>query len=55
MDQIEQEDPLETTLEDFILVLTEETARFFPDEKDAYRVVAFILTDLFRKSTRTWH
>ncbi|HEV8343242.1 MAG TPA: hypothetical protein VGR30_12800 [Candidatus Binatia bacterium] len=55
---MEQEDPLEATLEDLIMVLTEESIRFFRDEKEAYKIVAFILTDLFRNSGSTpksWH
>jgi hypothetical protein len=53
-----EQDPLETTLGDFIVALTEETSRFVRDEREAYKIVAFILTDLLRHSgpnPRSWH
>jgi hypothetical protein len=39
---------LETTLGDLIVALTEEASRSIPDERTAYNVVAFILSDLLR-------
>lgn len=53
-----EQESLETTLGDLIAVLTEETVRLVRDEKEAYKVVAFILTDLLRHTgtaQRTWH
>ncbi len=53
-----EQEPIETTLGDLIAVLTEETARFIQNDKEAYKVVAFILTDLLRSSGptyRSWH
>ncbi len=53
-----EEENLETTLGDLVVALTEETARFFPNEKDAYRVVAYILSDLLSNSgpvSQSWH
>lgn len=43
----EREGTIETTLGDLILALTEETAPFVRNEKEIYRLVAFILRDLF--------
>jgi hypothetical protein len=41
---------LETTLGDLIVALTEETDRHVHDEKMAYEVVAYILSDLINGS-----
>ncbi len=41
---------VETTLGDLIVALTEETDRHVHDEKMAYEVVAYILTDLINGS-----
>ncbi len=41
---------VETTLGDLIVALTEETDRHVQDEKMAYEVVAYILTDLINGS-----
>lgn len=41
---------LETTVGDLIAVLTDETAPFVCDEREANRVVAYILADLLYNS-----
>ena len=41
---------LETTLGDLIVALTEEASRSIPDERTAYSVVAFIMSDLLRQA-----
>jgi len=41
---------LETTLGDLIVALTEEASQSIPDERTAYDVVAFILSDLLRQA-----
>ena len=41
---------LETTLGDLIVALTEEASRSIPDERAAYSIVAFILSDLLRQT-----
>lgn len=50
---------VETTLGDLIVVLTEETARFVHDEKEAYLLVALIVKHLLCSgaiaTSRTWH
>lgn len=50
---------VETTLGELIAVLTEETARFVHDEKEAYLLVALILRDLLHNGedtfNQTWH
>lgn len=50
---------VETTLGDLILALTEETARFVHDEKEAYLLVALILRDLLHNGddtfSKNWH
>ncbi len=40
---MEIEETLETTLGDLIVALTEETVPFVHDEKEAYRIVAYML------------
>jgi hypothetical protein len=39
-----------TTLGDLIVALTDETGRFVHDEDEVYKVVAYIVTDLFWQS-----
>jgi len=41
---------LETTLGDLIVALTDAAARSIPDERTAYSVVAYILSDLLRQA-----
>ena len=41
---------LETTMGDLIVALTEEASRSIPDERTAYSVVAFIVSDLLRQA-----
>jgi hypothetical protein len=51
-------DPVETTLGDLIVALTEEAARHVPDPKAANILVAYMLSDLFRNTedtSRLWH
>lgn len=50
--ETEREGTIETTLGDLILALTEETAPFVRNEKEIYRLVAFILRDLFTYQAR---
>lgn len=55
---MEGEEKLETTLGDLIVMLTDETVRFVHDEREAYKVVAYILADLVCKSgpgSKSWH
>ena len=58
---MEREEVLETTLGDLIVALTEEASPFIHDEKDAYKVVAFMLTHLLInpdatfESCQYWH
>lgn len=44
---------LETTLGDLIVALTEETDRHVHDEKASYELVAYILADLIKVSSRS--
>jgi len=49
---------LDTTLGDLIVALTEETSRFVHDEREIYKVVAYILSDLVYESgsiSTSWH
>ncbi len=48
---MERERIIETTLGDLIAALTDETAPYVHDEKDAYKVVAFALTRLLKDSS----
>lgn len=43
---------VQTTLGELVVALTEETARFVPNEREANILVAYMLTDLFSKSNR---
>jgi hypothetical protein len=58
---MERPEILETTLGDLIVALTEEATAFARDEKEAYKVVAFMLTNLLSdsvvplKSQQHWH
>lgn len=52
------EEEIETGLGDLIVALTEETTRFVPEQKEAYKAVAYILLDLLFHSgpiSRRWH
>jgi len=52
------EENIETTLGDLIVALTEETARYVHDKEEAYRLVAFILSDFLFNSepvSKSWH
>ena len=54
---MEREGGSETTLGHLIVALTEETSQYIHDEKEARKVVAFMLTHLLNKSSaasRTW-
>ena len=49
---------IETTLGELIEALTEEAGQMVRDEREANMLVAYILSDLFRKSepiSKTWH
>ena len=48
---MERHEAVETTLGDLIVALTEETTLFVRDEKEAYKVVAFMLTHLLSRPT----
>ena len=55
---MESGDPVETTLGDLIVALTEEAARHVPDPKAANILVAYMLSDLFRNTEqipKLWH
>jgi hypothetical protein len=55
---MERGDPVETTLGDLIVALTEEAARHVSDPKAANILVAYMLSDLLRNteySPRLWH
>lgn len=58
---MEREEILETTLGDLIVALTEEASPYIRDEKETYKVVAFMLTHLLidpnttSKSCQYWH
>jgi hypothetical protein len=58
---MERQEILETTLGDLIVALTEEAIAFVRDEKEAYKVVASMLTHLLNnsgaplKSRQYWH
>ncbi len=49
---------VETTLGELIEALTEEAGHVVRDEREANMLVAYILSDLFRKSepiSKSWH
>jgi hypothetical protein len=53
-----REEKVDTTFGDLIVALTEETGRFVHDEKEVYKVVAYILSDLLYNSesiSKSWH
>lgn len=58
---MEGNDVMETTLGDLIVALTEEATPFVRDQKEAYKVVAFMLTHLLSNSSapvklrQYWH
>jgi hypothetical protein len=45
----------ESTLGDLIVALTEETVPVVSDKRNSYRVVSYIVTDLFRKKRATFN
>ena len=47
---MEREEAFETTIGDLIVALTEETSQYVRDEKEACKVVAFMLTHLLNNS-----
>ena len=47
-----RESRFETTLGDLVVALTEETVRHVRDEKTAYEVVAYILANFVKGSSR---
>lgn len=46
---MDQAKTFESTLGDLIVALMEETVPVVSDKRDSYRVVSYIVTDLFRK------
>ena len=55
---MEREGTFETTIGDLVVALTEETSQYVRDEKEACKVVAFMLTHLLNPSgriSRVWH
>jgi len=55
---METGEKVDTTLGDLIVALTEETSRFVHDEREIYKVVAYILSDLVYESgsiSTSWH
>ena len=49
---------IETTLGELIEALTEEAGQVVRDEREANMLVAYILSDIFRKSepiSKSWH
>ncbi len=54
---MEREEIMETTIGDLVVALTEETSQYVQDEKEACKVVAFMLTHLLNPSapaSRRW-
>lgn len=47
---MERQEIRETTLGDLIVALTDETAQYIRDEKEACKVVAFMVTHLLNSS-----
>jgi hypothetical protein len=47
---MEREETFETTIGDLVEALTEETSQYVHDEKEACKVVAFMLTHLLNPS-----
>ncbi len=55
---METGEKVDTTLGDLIVAITEETSRFVHDEREIYKVVAYILSDLVYESgsiSTSWH
>ena len=55
---METGEKIDTTLGDLIVALTEETSRLVHDEREIYKVVAYILSDLVYESgsiSTSWH
>ena len=54
---MEREETFETSIGDLVVALTEETSQYVHDEKEACKVVAFMLTHLLNDSStasRRW-
>ena len=54
----EQDDPLEATLADLIVALTEEADRLIQNRRQAHNFVAYVLLNLLSHSapvSHTWH
>ena len=54
---MEREETVKATIGDLVVALTEETSQYVHDEKEACKVVAFMLTHLLNKSSavsRQW-
>jgi hypothetical protein len=54
---METGEKVDTTVGDLIVALTEETSRFVHDEREMYKVVAYILSDLLKSGSisTSWH
>ncbi len=54
---METGEKVNTTVGDLIVALTEETSRFVHDEREMYKVVAYILSDLLKSGSisTSWH
>jgi hypothetical protein len=48
---MDREENFETTIGDLVVALTEETSHYVRDEKEANKVVAFMLTHLLNKAS----
>jgi hypothetical protein len=54
----EQDDPLEATLADLMVALTEEADRLIQNRRQAHNFVAYVLLNILSHSTpvsHTWH
>ena len=54
---METEENVDTSLGDLIVALAEETSRFVHDERDMYKVVAYILSNMYKSGSisTSWH
>lgn len=54
---METGEKVDTTVGDLIVALTEETSRFVHDDREMYKVVAYILSDLLKSGSisTSWH
>jgi hypothetical protein len=54
---METEEKVDTMLGDLIVALTEETSRFVHDEREMYKVVAYILSNMYKSGSisTSWH